>query len=45
VYHTVKLGDTLWDIARRYGTSVDKIKELNGIESDDLRRDMRIRVQ
>lgn len=32
--YTVKKGDSLWKIARRYGTSVAAIKRINGIESD-----------
>lgn len=28
-WHTVVKGDTLWELARRYGTSVDRIVELN----------------
>lgn len=32
IYHTVKRGDTLWEIARQYeGVSVNQIKELNSI--------------
>jgi len=32
VYHTVKSGDTLWDIAKLYdGVTVNQIKELNNI--------------
>lgn len=33
---TVKAGDTLWEIAREYGTSVGAIVRLNGIENPDL---------
>ncbi len=29
--HTVRPGDTLWDIARRYGTTTGKIRSLNGL--------------
>jgi LysM repeat protein len=32
--HVVKAGETLTPIARKYGTSVAKIKELNGITDD-----------
>jgi membrane-bound lytic murein transglycosylase D len=32
VYHTVKSGDTLWDIAKLYdGVTVNQIKQLNNI--------------
>ncbi len=34
VYHTVKKGDTLWDIAKLYdGVTVDQIKKLNNINN------------
>ena len=29
--HTVKSGDTIWDIARKYGTTTAKIRKLNGL--------------
>ncbi len=35
--YTVRSGDTLWDLARRYGTTVSAIKNLNGLSSDTLR--------
>lgn len=34
--YTVRSGDTLWLLARRYGTTVDAIKNLNGLASDML---------
>lgn len=34
--YTVRSGDTLWQLARRYGTTVDAIKSLNGLSSDAL---------
>ncbi|WP_421381839.1 LysM peptidoglycan-binding domain-containing protein [Bacillus salacetis] len=32
--HTVASGDSLWSIAKKYGTSVNTIKELNSLTSD-----------
>lgn len=37
VRHTVRSGDTLSGIARRYGSSVSKIKSANGLRSDLIR--------
>ena len=34
--YTVRPGDSLWQIARRYGTTVEAIKSLNGLKSDLL---------
>lgn len=36
VYYTVKSGDTLWEISKRYNTSVAKIARLNGIANPDI---------
>lgn len=32
-YHVVQAGDTLWDIAKKNGITVDKLKELNNISN------------
>ena len=37
VSYTVVSGDTLWSLARRYGTTVDAIKALNGLTGDEIR--------
>ena len=34
--YVVRSGDTLWLLAQRFGTTVDAIKNLNGLTSDDL---------
>lgn len=36
VYYTVKRGDTLWNIARNYGTTVQSIAGINGISNPNL---------
>lgn len=36
IVYTVRSGDTLWQLARRYGTTVDAIKQANGLTSDNL---------
>ncbi|HRZ42548.1 MAG TPA: LysM peptidoglycan-binding domain-containing protein [Bacteroidales bacterium] len=46
VYHTVKKGDTLYAIARKNHTTVDKLCRLNGIkETKVLQLGMKIRVR
>lgn len=34
--HTVQRGETLWEIAKRYGTSVEKLAKDNGIKNPNL---------
>ncbi len=36
IEYTVRTGDTLWLLSRRYNTTVDAIKQLNGLSSDML---------
>lgn len=36
IVYTVRSGDTLWLLANRYGTTVDAIKQANGLTSDNL---------
>jgi osmotically-inducible protein OsmY len=45
VYHTVRAGDTLWDIARKYSASVDQIRALNNLRGDGVRPGQRLRVR
>lgn len=36
IYYTVVAGDTLWDIANRYGTTYQELARINGIPNPDL---------
>lgn len=45
-YHTVRSGDTLGALARKYGTSVSRLCQLNGIKSTSvIRIGQRLRVR
>ena len=45
MYHTVQAGETLWRISQQYGTTVDKIKQLNSLGNDSIRIGMRLKVK
>ena len=34
--YTVKIGDSLWSIAKRYGLTVDKLKQLNNLNNNTI---------
>ncbi|MEK5427785.1 C40 family peptidase [Cytobacillus sp. FSL R7-0680] len=42
--HTVKQGDTLWDIAKKYNTSVSQLKKWNDLNSDFLQINQKLIV-
>ncbi len=42
---TIKKGDTLSDIAKRYGTTVSKLKTLNGMSNNNIRAGKKLRVK
>lgn len=42
--YTVRAGDTLWQLAQRFGTTVDAIKNLNGLNSDTLQIGQVLRI-
>ena len=42
---TVRKGDTLGSIAKRYGTTVAKIKKLNGLKSNNIKAGKRLRIR
>ncbi|MGC9362849.1 MAG: LysM peptidoglycan-binding domain-containing protein, partial [Candidatus Syntrophosphaera sp.] len=43
--HTVKKGDTLYSLARQYGVSVDRIKELNSLEGNIIKPGQELRIK
>lgn len=42
--HTVRRGDTLWGISRKYGKSVSSIKRANNLKSDTIRSGQRLKI-
>lgn len=44
-YHVIKRGETLSTIARKYGTTVSKIKSLNGLKNNNIRAGKRLRIR
>jgi membrane-bound lytic murein transglycosylase D len=42
--YTVQPGDTLWDISKKYGVSVDKIKTLNNLKSNAVKAGQKLIV-
>lgn len=45
VFHTIVKGDTLWNISKRYNTTVDALKKLNNLTSDNIQLGMKLRVE
>ncbi len=43
--HTVRRGDSLWRLASRYGTTIDRIKRDNGLRSHELAVGQKLRIQ
>ncbi len=44
-YYIVQAGDSLWSISRKFGISVDKLKELNNLSSNSLSVGQRLLVK
>ena len=45
IVHTVKSGDTLYSLFRRYGVSVDEIKRLNGLSSNTISIGQKLKIK
>lgn len=44
-YHTVKKGETLSSVARKYGLTVQRLKKLNGLKRDQINVGQRLRIK
>ena len=44
-YHTVEVKQTLWAISRIYGTTVDRLKQLNNLPNNDIKPGQQLRVR
>ncbi|MDH5599343.1 MAG: LysM peptidoglycan-binding domain-containing protein, partial [Cyclobacteriaceae bacterium] len=43
--YTVQPGDTLWDISKKFqGISIDRIKQLNGLSSDNIKPGQKLKI-
>lgn len=45
VYHTVDKGDTLYNISRRYGLSVQELMQMNGMQNTVIRKGQQLQVK
>lgn len=46
IYHTVRSGDTLWDIAKEYNSTVESIRKLNQLgSSSKLKPGQKLKIQ
>jgi len=45
IYHTIIKGDTLYSLSRKYGVSVDAIKQLNGLTTNTIFPGNRLRIK
>ncbi|MEJ2321062.1 MAG: LysM peptidoglycan-binding domain-containing protein [Gammaproteobacteria bacterium] len=45
ITYTVKSGDSVYAIARRYGTSVDRIRKDNGIQGNNIRIGQKLKIR
>lgn len=43
-YYTVRTGDTLWDIAKKYGISISELKKMNKMRTSRIRPGEKLKV-
>jgi len=44
-YHSVRKGDTLYGLSKRYGVSVEQIRKLNDLQSDNLSIGQKLKIK
>ena len=44
VVYMVKDGDNLWNIGKKYYVSVDSLKKMNGMESDEVKAGQKLLI-
>ena len=44
-YHTVDVKETLWAISRKYGVTVDALKQMNGLADNIIKPGQQLRVK
>lgn len=44
IYYTVKAGDTLYSIARKFDISADQLKRMNKLKSNSIRKGQRLKI-
>ena len=44
IYHKVAAGDTLWNIAQKYNTTIQEIKKANGINGSQIKIGSKLKV-
>jgi LysM repeat protein len=44
-YHTVAKGDTLWSLSKKYGLTVARIREMNGMADDNIKIGQQLRIK
>ncbi len=44
-YYTVKEGDTLYSISLKHGLEPEELRRLNGLESNTIQVDQKLRIQ
>jgi len=45
IYYTVKKGDTLYNISKKYGVSIKELKRLNNLKSSKIKIGQRIKIK